>query len=278
MTFARGVPVRDTILWVDDTGEAHLPPIVCLHSLWLDGGMFDALVTAAKGRFRVIRPDFRGQGSSAPATEDEVSMDCCAEDMIALIETLDLPPVSLAAASMGGDVAVRMVARRPELFCALVMLGSSVRGEPPEQLVRFTEFLDGAKEKGFVGDDLAMLMSIMFGATTRAKPEARPMLDYWSKRLELTPRSQWPALMGVLNRPTAVPLLSEIKIPTLVFSGEDDIARPPEWSQEVANGVEDATLVSLKGVGHTPILEAPDVVIPPALDFIAQAARTSAPA
>lgn len=278
MTFAKGVAVRDTILWVEDTGEAHLPPIMCLHSLWLDGAMFDGLVAAAKGRYRVIRPDFRGQGSSAPATEDVVSMDCCAEDLIALIEALDLPPLSVAAASMGGDVAVRMLARRPELFCALVMLGSSVRGEPADQLARFQDFLDGAREKGFVGEDLSTLMSIMFGATTRGKAGAQPMLAYWSKKLELTPRSRWPALMGVLHRPSAVALLSDIKAPTLVFSGEEDIARPPEWSQEVARGVAGAAMISLRGVGHTPILEAPEVVIPPALDFIGHAVEASHPA
>lgn len=271
MTIAKGIAVRDTILWVTDTGEKHLPAIVCLHSLWLDGSMFDALAAAAAGRFRIIRPDFRGQGSSAPATEGVVSMECCADDINALIDLLGAAPVSIAAASMGGDVAVRMIARRPELFNALVMLGSSVRGEPPEQLARFREFLDGAKQTGFVGPALDMLMAIMFGATTRGRAEAKPMLEHWSKMLESTPISRWPALIGVLERSSAVPLLSAVKIPTLVFSGEEDIARPREWSKEVVDGVNGAQLVPLEVVGHTPILEAPDIVVPRTLEFIAAA-------
>lgn len=271
MATGRGVAVRDTILWVEDSGEADLPPILCLHSLFLDGRMFDALLSAAAGRFRVIRPDFRGQGSSAPATGDSVSMDCCADDVIALIETMRLPPVHLAAASMGGDVGVRVAARRPELFRSLVMMGSSVRSEPPEQLANFRGLLDRTRDGGFAGDDLDMMMGIMFGATTRAKPEAQPMLAHWRNRIGQLPPSTWPAMYGVLERPAAVDLLAQVTVPTLVYSSMDDVARPVEWSREVAEGIPGARLETLEGVGHSPILEAPNTVIPQMLAFMAAA-------
>ncbi|MFC3053766.1 alpha/beta fold hydrolase [Kordiimonas pumila] len=270
MSTGNGIAVNGTVLWVEDTGEANLPPIVCLHSLWLDGSMFDALVVAAKGRFRVVRPDFRGQGGSAPGFTDAISMDCCADDMIALSDALDLPPVHLLAASMGGDVAARMVAKKPDLFRSMVMVGSSVCTEPPEQKAHFTEWLDGMSgHKSFVGDDLDMLMSIMFGATTRARPDADTILDHWRKKLELTPRSAWPALIGVLERGTAVPLLAGITTPTFIMNGEEDMPRPPAWAKEVADGIKGAKLEMIKGVGHTPIIEAPEVVIPKILDFMA---------
>jgi 3-oxoadipate enol-lactonase len=270
-----GIAVRDTILWVEDTGEADLPAILCLHSLFLDGRMFDDLVTAAKGRFRVIRPDFRGQGSSAPATSRNVSMDCCADDMNALIKLLDLPPVHLAAASMGGDVAVRMVASDRTLFRSVVMMGSSVRGEPPEQLATFRALLDRTQQDGFAGDDLDMMMAIMFGATTRAKPDAQVMLAHWRTRIGLLPRSTWPAMYGVLERPGAQELLSKVTVPTLVYSSEDDIARPVEWSREVADGIPGAQFVPLSRVGHSPILEAPETVIPQILSFMSAAEQGS---
>lgn len=268
-SIATGIAVRDTILWVEDTGEGDLPPVVCLHSLFLDGSMFDGLVEETKGRVRLIRPDFRGQGSSAPATGEIVTMDTCADDMVALIEAMKLGPVHLVAASMGGDVAVRMVARRPDLFRSLVMMGSSVREEPSEQMERFRGLLNEAAKTGFVGDYLDILMSIMFGATTRGKPEAQPMLDRWRRKMELLPLSTWPAMFGVLERPSAVALLPEIRVPTLLFSGREDIARPPEWGQEVADGVKDVKFVVLEGVGHSPILEVPTIVIPQVLQFVA---------
>ena len=272
-SIARGIAVRDTILWVEDTGESDLPPTLCLHSLFLDGTMFDGFVERAEGQLRLIRPDFRGQGSSAPATGDIVTMDDCAEDMLALIEAMNLPPVHLVAASMGGDVAVRMVAERPDLFRSLVMMGSSARGEPTDQRERFRGLLNEAAVTGFVGEYLDILLSIMFGATTRAKPEARPMIDHWRTRMSLLPRSTWPAMFGVLERPSAVALLPRITVPTLLLSGSDDIARPPDWGQEVADGVVDARFTVLEGVGHSPLLEAPEIVIPRAMAFMVGAAR-----
>lgn len=271
MSGATGISVRDTILWVEDTGETDLPPILCLHSLFLDGRMFDALVPAAKGRFRVMRPDFRGQGSSAPSTEPLVTMDCCAEDMIALIEKLALPPVHLVAASMGGDVAVRIAARRPDLCASLVMMGSSARGEPEDQKGHFLDLLDRTKISGFAGADLDMMMSIMFGATTRSKPENQQMLDHWRTHIGRLAPSTWAAMCGVVERPSALPVLGQVKAPALVYLSDEDIARPQEWTHEVADNIPGATLVALEGVGHSPILEVPNRVIPEMLDFMADA-------
>lgn len=270
MAFASGVAVRDTILWVEDTGEEDLPPIFCLHSLFVDGTMFDGLVREAAGRFRIIRPDFRAQGSSAPATDDIVEMDCCTDDMLALIEAMQLPPVHIAAASMGGDVSVRMAAKRPDLLKSMVMMGSSVRSEPAEQKAQFTALLERTRATGFVGDDLDMLMAIMFGATTRGRADMKPMLDHWRTKMKLLPPATWPAMYGVLERRNAASLLRRVKTPSLIINGKEDIARPPDWAQEVVDGIKGAELIMLDGVGHSPILEAPDFVIPKMLEFFSQ--------
>src|SRR5580765_4839733 len=117
--------INGTTLWVEDTGESDLPVILCLHSCFLDGTMFDGLVKAAKGKFRVIRPDFRGQGKSAIEDVDIISMDQCADDMQALIDAMGIRSINVMAQSMGGDVAFRLIARRQELFRSLVVAGSS---------------------------------------------------------------------------------------------------------------------------------------------------------
>lgn len=278
MTHGNGVAVRDTILWVEDTGEAHLPPVLCLHSLFLDGSMFEELTHGARGRFRVIRPDFRGQGSSAPSTRRVVTMEECASDMLALIDAMGLTGVHLVAASMGGDVSARMAAARPELFRSMVMLGSSVRSEPAEQRARFASLLESTAANGFHGETLDLLMSIMFGATTRARPEMARVLEHWRARIERLPRSAWPAMVGVVERGDASTLLPRVEAPTLIINGEDDIARPPEWAQEVARGIPGAKLTLLKGVGHSPILEAPERALLQVLEFMTEREIDVAPA
>lgn len=275
MSRTTGLRVRDTILWIDDTGERDLPVVLCLHSLWLDRTMFAGLVAAARGSYRVICPDFRGQGLSAPSTDETVTMEDCAADIEALITELGLSVVHLVAQSMGGDVALRLAARRPDLVASLTMLGSSARGEPPEQLAWAEAWFAAAtKDGGFKGENLDTLMAVMFGETSRNSASKRAMLDHWRARMEAGTLSLWPAIRGVLYRKSAVDLLPHVKAPALVFSGTEDMPRPPEWADEVVAGLPNARLVRLEKIGHSPMLEAPDLVVPKILDFLASRSAT----
>lgn len=261
-------------LFVADSGERDLPVVLCLHSLFLDHTMFDAFADAAQGRFRVVRPDFRGQGRS-PAADATVSMDECADDVLDVVDALGLTRVNVVAQSMGGDVAARVAARRPDLVERLVLLGSSVRAEPPEQLEAFRPIADEVERAGFQGDLLEMIMQIMLGETCRHDPERAALVEESRAAFAALPPALVHAVRGVVERPSAVDLLPSITAETLVVSGGEDIARPPEWSQEVVDGVQHGELWSLPDVGHSVILEQPDLVIDRVMEFLSTAEKTS---
>lgn len=260
-------------LHVEDTGERDLPVVLGLHSLFLDGRMFDGLVEAAHGRFRVVRPDFRGQGRSAPPERRIIDMDTCAADTIAVIEELGLGSSHLVAQSMGGDVGIRVAARRPDLVRSITLLGSSARNEPQENLDAFRPIADEVERTGFVGEILETTMNIMFGGTSHQDPARRDAIALWRERIAALPKELAPAIRGVVERESVVGLLPEVRIPALVVSGTEDAARPPAWADEVVAGLPDAKLLRLEGVGHSPILEVPDVVVPRMLEFLEQAER-----
>jgi 3-oxoadipate enol-lactonase len=253
--------------WIADTGETQLPVILCLHSCFLDGSMFDGLVAAAAGKFRVVRPDFRGQGRSALDDVDIITMEKCAEDMEALIETMGLTSINVMAQSMGGDVAFRLIAHRPELFRSLVVAGSSACAEPPGQLAEFRQWVIDAGNEGFTGHVLDTTMAIMFGVTTRSDPAKKDLMEYWRGKIAALPKALRPAMSGVMERGSSVPLLSGIKIPVLIFNGEEDLPRPPAWSDEMARELPNAKLIRLEKIGHSPTLEAPEQVIPAIIEF-----------
>jgi 3-oxoadipate enol-lactonase len=83
---------------------------------------------------------------------------------------------------------------------------------------------------------------------------------------------------GVIRRASAVDLLPSIDAPALVVSGTEDIARPPAWADEVVAGLPHAELWRLEGVGHSPTLEVPDLVLPRVLAFAERAGATAPPA
>lgn len=254
-------------LFVADTGEADLPVVLCLHSLFLDQSMFNDLTKAANGRFRMVRPDFRGQGANPDASE-LVSMDQCANDVLALIERLGLDRVHVVAQSMGGDVAVRVTARRPDLVDRLVLLGSSAREEPAENLAAFGPIADEVERTGFVGEILETTMQIMFGETIRTDPSRTDIVANWRGRIAALSPGLAHAVRGVVERPSAVAMLPDVLATTLVVSGGEDLARPPAWSEELVELIPDAELWSLPRTGHSVILEQPDLVGNRVLNFL----------
>lgn len=256
-------------LFVADTGEADLPVILCLHSLFIDHTMFDELVAAAAGRFRMVRPDFRGQGANPDATE-LVTMDQCADDILDLLDHLGLERVHVVAQSMGGDVAVRVAARRPEVVDRMVLLGSSAREEPDEHLEAFRPIADEVARRGIVEELLETTTQIMFGETFRNDPARADDLARWRAHFASLSPGLASAIRGVVERPSAVGLLPSITATTLVASGGEDGARPPEWSQELVDGIPDAELWSLPTTGHSVILEQPAAVIDRVLAFLSE--------
>jgi pimeloyl-ACP methyl ester carboxylesterase len=266
-TLATSVEAAGTTFHVDDTGGDGVP-IVALHSLFLDGRMFDDFASAARGEFRVVRPDFRGQGRSAPATGAVVTIEQNAGDIAAVLDRMGIERAHVVASSMGGDVAIRLAAMRPDLVLSLVFVGSSARPEPPEQLDAFRAWVDDAGQRGFTAERLDFVVQIMFGESTRTDPAQREMVERWRQRFAELPTSLKPAMLGVVVRHDGVPLLADIEARALVISGEECPVRPPEWARELADGLRHAELVMLPRVGHSPLLEAPVVTTERVLAFL----------
>ena len=61
--------------------------------------------------------------------------------------------------------------------------------------------------------------------------------------------------------------LSEIKVPTLIYWGDEDSAFT-EAVQVLKEGIAGSELITVKGVGHSPHEEAPDVFNEALLKFL----------
>lgn len=254
-----------------DTGEKDLRAVVCLHSLFLDPRMFDGLVEAGRGRFRFLRPEFLGQVNRLDDVVKTVTMDEATADIRRAIDELGPEVVSVVAASMGGDVAIRLASDRPALIDRLVLMGSSARGEPADQLADFEAVTDQVEEHGFTPEIVEVVMGILFGASTLADASRTDIHGLWKGRIGALSPKLAHAVRGVVQRESALELCSLVQPATLVISGTEDKARPPRWSDEMFDRIPDAQLWRLKRAGHSPLLEAPSLVIPRVLEFLATA-------
>src|SRR3546814_19404655 len=94
-------------------------------------------------------------------------------DAVALIEALKLGAVHFAGLSMGGFVAMRLGARRPDLIRSLILMETSADPEPPENVPKYRKlnFIARRLGLGLVAGKVmqTMLSRTYMGHSARAK-------------------------------------------------------------------------------------------------------------
>jgi pimeloyl-ACP methyl ester carboxylesterase len=93
-------------------------PLVLVHGSWVDATRWRFVVPGLAESFRVLVYDRRGHSrSERPAAAGSVDED--GDDLAALLETSDLAPAHVVTSSFGGNIALRLATRRPQLFRSL---------------------------------------------------------------------------------------------------------------------------------------------------------------
>ena len=245
-------------LAVEDSGEGG-STVLFSHGLLYSLRMWDAQIAALRSRLRCVAYDHRGQGESESAPTG-LDMDTLADDAAALIESLRIGPVHFVGMSMGGFVAMRVAARRPELVRSLVLVDTSAGPEPAENIPRYRRLEWVARWFG-TWPVASRVEAIMHGASARKDPARAADLRAWRERLlraDAVVMNR--AVEGVLTRESALPLLPRIRCPTLVMVGEEDVATVPARSEELAAGIAGARLVRIPRAGHMSPIDAPEAV------------------
>src|SRR5262245_22819888 len=130
--------VNGTTLYYEDTGPGSTgETIVFSHGLLWNTSLFAPQIAALRGRYRCIAWDHRGQGRSASDHRHCIGIELVWQDAVALLDQLGVSNAHTVGLSMGGFVAVRVAARRPDLVRKLILLETSVGPEPLENIPRY---------------------------------------------------------------------------------------------------------------------------------------------
>ena len=241
--------------------------VVFSHGLFWSGEMFAAQVEALRGRYRCISYDHRGQGQSE-ATPGGYDMDDQARDAAALLEALSASPCHWVGLSMGGFIGMRLAARQPWLVRSLTLIDTAADAEPAhrKQLRRMMGY--AARVVGF-RPFLGEAMRAMFGAAFLSDPARAAERAALRERLAKNRADGGSrALFAVIDRKGVEDELSKIKAPTLVISGEADVAVIPERSRRTASLIAGAEFKTVPRAGHSSTMEEPAAVTALLEDFL----------
>ena len=235
---AEGLTVR--YLEAGPAGEAvDERPLILVHGL--GGGAEDwaCVIKALARRRRVLAPDLPGF-SKTPAPPEGMSFSALARYLAGFMDSLGVKRVSVAGNSLGGAVAIRLAAQRPESVERLFLLDSAgLLHDPPRALEPHTR--QEARE-------------LIRLATGKAAWTPGFVLD------GLIRRAAAPARRAYLRsaEPTDVrDDLPRLSVPTTIIWGERDLLIPPDHGEALRDAVAGSELIVLPEVGHVPQLEAP---------------------
>lgn len=216
--------------------------------------MFYKQVEYFKSKYTIITYDLRGQGQSE-VTLNGYDMDSLYDDTVKLLEKLNLKKVIFGGLSMGGFVAMRLAARRPDLVKSLILMETSAQLEPNTikyKFLNYTVKLLGIKAV------VKPVMNIMFGDKFLHDQNRKEELAKWTNELLKNKKNIIRAVTGVINRKAIDIELQNIKCPTLILVGTQDKATIPEKAEFIHSKIINSILKYIEGGGHTACIEEPE--------------------
>jgi pimeloyl-ACP methyl ester carboxylesterase len=187
-----------------------------------------------------------------------------AEGVAALLAHLDEAPVHALGLSLGGCVALALALRAPERVRSLILINAFARLPTP-----------GPRRVARLLTRLALLATAPMRVVAAhvagglfPRPEQRALYEAAVASLSRTPRRAYFAAMRALAVFDAERQLSTVRCPTLVVTGERDLAVPRVAADCLARGIPGARLLVIAGSGHASNIDEPEALNRAVLDFL----------
>lgn len=268
----RWIHAHDVDLYVQEFGAAAAPPLLLTHGTGAWSGTWVSNVDAmARAGYHVIAVDLPPFGfSSRPANRD-YSRPAQARRILALIDALQLGPVTLLGHSYGGGPAAEAAMLGPQQVRQLILLDAAIG------------LTDGAQPPPANGGWVAGLLDIRpLRTALLATVGTQPLFsEYWLSQFvareeavtaERTAIYQQPFVLkgftkslgdwayqfaledgrSLSQQPAG---FKQLQMPLLLVWGELDTITPLAQALQLQGLAGNATLVVLPGVGHIPQIE-----------------------
>lgn len=228
-------------------------------STWMDGAGYPDLAAALSG-------------NPKPAYQ----LDDLADDAAGLLDALGIGAAHIVGASMGGFIAQLVAINHPDRVLSLTSIMSGPGGTdavPPKPDGAAVLMVTPPKTREERIEQAISIRRVLLGSGDpfeEAFERARAGRAYDRAYHPVGFGRQFVAILAAKGR---VERLKQVRVPTLVMHGIDDVLVPVENGRLVADAVPGARLVEFDGMGH----DLPKRVWPQVLDAIDEIAHQAAP-
>jgi pimeloyl-ACP methyl ester carboxylesterase len=264
----------DHRVYVRSTPDRGGEPALCVHGLAGSSRNWTDLIDLLRPRLACDALDLPGFGDSPPRPDRRYSIAALAQTVAALIESRE-NKVHLIASSLGGAVAVKLAATRPDLVRTLTLISPALPDSRPHlDQVQFALMSlpgIGARLLGKYDTLPPENRVAEVIATCFSDPSLFPTARFAAEVAELARRDTLDhataALVGSMRaltaeffrhgRRTAWRDAARVTAPTLVIYGGDDRVVDPRLAGRAAHAFAGARIVVLPRTGHLAHMEHP---------------------
>lgn len=255
------VEVGDISINREIAGEG--TPLILIHGLGNNLGIWDADAEVFAQHHRVLRPDVRGFGQS-DKPPGPYSPEMLARDVERLMAVERIDSAHVAGISMGGVIAQRLALDFPERVRSLILISTS--SEVGELAVASWQRLASIiEERGF--DERTADASRAFSPEF-AERHPEVVKDMGRRNAANDPLSYAAAARAVGDYRWTVEL-RRVNVPVLILQGLEDRLTPPGGSVKMQRALPRARLLLVEGAGHNLPIERSEVFRSALLGFTA---------
>ncbi len=254
--------IDDASLYYEVFGEGR--PVVLLHDGLLHRVAWDDQVDALAADHMVVRYDRRGYGDSTAPTQPFSNID----DLALLLDELKIEKAAIVGSSAGAILALDFTLELPERVETLVLVGAVADGMPyTGQTIR--------RYRATLSQDPQEVIERWYQDRFLFAAENLEARERFRAVLEKSPHNA-AALMQRLDRSRgtrAIERLAEIRIPTLIITGEFDSPDTHASAGALQAGIATSQRTVMEGAAHFPYMERPDEFNELLVDFLGRTRR-----
>jgi len=242
-------------------GTPGKPVLILSHSIGTDHGMWAPQVADLISNFQVLRYDTRGHGASE-VTKGEYSMELLGRDVLGLVDSLRIAKFAFCGISLGGAIGQWLGANAANRLTGLVLANTAPKfGERNNWETRIKMVSEGGMAAIV---DLAMQRFFSPQTVASGNPQANAVKSVLLGTDPVGYMGCCAAVRDFDSRET----LRNIRVPTLVISGDRDVSTPWTGNGEVlAQEIPNARAVHLPAA-HLSNLERPRSFLAALLEFL----------
>ncbi|MBS0374377.1 MAG: alpha/beta fold hydrolase [Proteobacteria bacterium] len=243
--------------------EGEGPPLILIHGIGASRHSWDGLILRLRDEFRIVSYDLRGHGRS-PRPAPPYSLDDLVEDLEALRRELGIERAHFAGHSLGGMIGPAYARRYPGRVLSLGLY-STAAFRTTDDAARVQGVVAAMRARG-IAPVLETLRDRWF--TPDFAQRSPEVIERRLRQVIDTDPAVFLSVFDIYAGTEMAPWLGELRAPALVLTGEHDGGCPPRLNREIAAALPGSELVILPALRHAILLEAPEVVAPPVLDFL----------